>query len=244
MVLAVLCTRWCATATVAAECSSRATGLRIYPIGRNLHVGGPVHELITPPYKFVVVSKIEHSDFVSLRDNDRAVREVPTNSRHALLKGIVKPRYFKECKGTPRQEYQENVIDGIRVKPTFNPYVQLNKKKRYILDNYASRLSKRYVADVRKQYLLNGLPWVWDKFFYAKQQHFGDREPIVPKIPYLKELREVRTKEALLKMNDLVFEYRKQSRERKNPSWLDKMAEGMAGAEIAHAFTRKKKEAS
>ncbi|KAF8822477.1 BIR protein [Cardiosporidium cionae] len=225
---------------------------------------------------------------------DRAIREVPSISRYDLLKGRVKPRYFKECKGTPRQEYQENIIGGIRVKPTFNPYVSLNKKKRYFLDNYASRnwddwnpkecyvrgsqrrykipedmkplkdelgewhppkLSKRYVADIRKQYLLNGLPWVWDKFFYAKQRHFGDREPIVPKIPYLKELRcdctfvasiglvEVRTKEALMKMNDLVFEYRKQSRERRNPSWLDKMAEGMAGAEVARDFTRKKKEA-
>ncbi|EKX73237.1 conserved hypothetical protein [Theileria equi strain WA] len=46
---------------------------------------------------------------------------------------------MSECIGTPRREYQENVIHGIRIAPTFNPYVELNKDKRYRLDNWPSR---------------------------------------------------------------------------------------------------------
>lgn len=70
---------------------------------------------------------------------DRAVRELPWRSRFEILKERVKPRYMSECPGTPRREYQENVINGIRIAPTFNPYVELNKEKRYRLDNWPSR---------------------------------------------------------------------------------------------------------
>lgn len=41
--------------------------------------------------------------------------------------------------GTPRMEYPENMIDGVRLRPTFNPYVRLTKAKRYVLDNWPSR---------------------------------------------------------------------------------------------------------
>lgn len=41
--------------------------------------------------------------------------------------------------GTPRMEYAENLIDGVRLRPTFNPYVKLTKAKRYVLDNWPSR---------------------------------------------------------------------------------------------------------
>jgi len=69
----------------------------------------------------------------------RAVRETPWESRFEILKRRIKPRYMKECPGTPRRELQDGVIDGIRVKPTFNPYVQLNRARRYRLDRWASR---------------------------------------------------------------------------------------------------------
>ncbi|CDR96372.1 hypothetical protein, conserved [Babesia bigemina] len=70
---------------------------------------------------------------------NRAVRELPWRSRFDILKERVKPRYMAECPGTPRREYQENVVNGIRIAPTFNPYVELNKEKRYRLDNWPSR---------------------------------------------------------------------------------------------------------
>lgn len=41
--------------------------------------------------------------------------------------------------GTPRRSYLYNTFDNIRYKPTFNPYVELNKDKKYRLDNWESR---------------------------------------------------------------------------------------------------------
>ncbi|KFG60838.1 BIR protein, partial [Toxoplasma gondii RUB] len=155
----------------------------------------------------------------------RAVREIPWKSRQDILRERERPVYAAECRGTPRREYSKNVIDGVRVKPTFNPFVKLNKAKRYVLDNWPSRnwddwspyrcyvrgsrrrynipqdllpykdelgewhpprLSARYQADVKKQYLMNNLPWVWQKDFYEGKMHFGDREPLGPKVWYRK----------------------------------------------------------
>ncbi|EAN30535.1 hypothetical protein TpMuguga_03g00694 [Theileria parva strain Muguga] len=70
---------------------------------------------------------------------NRAVRELPWRSRFEILKERVKPVYMSECSGTPRREYQANMINGVRICPTFNPYVNLNKEKRYRLDNWPSR---------------------------------------------------------------------------------------------------------
>jgi len=69
----------------------------------------------------------------------RAVREVPWESRFDVLKRVRKPTYMSECPGTPRRELQDGLIDGIRVKPTFNPYVQLNRSRRFRLDRWPSR---------------------------------------------------------------------------------------------------------
>eukprot|EP00921_Rhytidocystis_pertsovi_P017955 GHVQ01028200.1.p1 GENE.GHVQ01028200.1~~GHVQ01028200.1.p1 ORF type:complete len:228 (-),score=21.05 GHVQ01028200.1:899-1582(-) len=70
----------------------------------------------------------------------RAVRALPWESRYDIIDNhITQPKYCSECKGTPRREYQQNVINGIRVAPTFNPYVKLTKPKRYVLDNWPSR---------------------------------------------------------------------------------------------------------
>ena len=44
-----------------------------------------------------------------------------------------------ETRGTPRSEFSEGTIDGIRVRPVQNPYVRLTKAKRYRLDNWMSR---------------------------------------------------------------------------------------------------------
>eukprot|EP01066_Platyproteum_vivax_P006017 Platyproteum_vivax@DN186_c0_g1_i1.p1 len=89
---------------------------------------------------------------------DRAVREIPYESRFDIFKQRKKPVYMDECVGTPRQEYQENVIDGIRVKPTFNPYVKMTRAKRYTLDRWESRNwdkwspDKCFVRGSRRQY--------------------------------------------------------------------------------------------
>ncbi|ETW50127.1 hypothetical protein PFMALIP_01817 [Plasmodium falciparum MaliPS096_E11] len=71
---------------------------------------------------------------------DRKIREVPYLSRYVILEKLKKkPRYMSECVGTPRRAYDYNTFDKIRYKPTFNPYVHLNKDKKYRLDNWKSR---------------------------------------------------------------------------------------------------------
>ncbi|KAL8273794.1 hypothetical protein Esti_002268 [Eimeria stiedai] len=69
----------------------------------------------------------------------REARAVPWEPREQLLEARKEPRYMAECRGTPRMEYPENLIDGVRVRPTFNPYVKLTRSKRYKLDNWPSR---------------------------------------------------------------------------------------------------------
>ncbi|SPJ09637.1 conserved Plasmodium protein, unknown function [Plasmodium sp. DRC-Itaito] len=90
---------------------------------------------------------------------DRKIREVPYLSRYVILEKFKKkPRYMSECVGTPRRAYDYNTFDKIRYKPTFNPYVHLNKDKKYRLDNWKSRDHenfdplKCYVRGSRKSY--------------------------------------------------------------------------------------------
>lgn len=211
---------------------------------------------------------------------ERAVREVPWESRSTILKRVEKLKHCKECKGTPRQEYQKGVIDGIRVVPTFNPYVKLNKAKRYVLDQWPSRnvddwdplrcyvrgsqrrydvpkdifpskdelgewhpprLSGRYKADIRKQYAMHGLPWVWDKNFYTGTFHFHDREPLGPTTWYRKEFRKEKIKEAMRKMDELVSDYRQECVAKRNYDWFEKIVRDIAGDELAGRYMRRRK---
>ncbi|KAF4718377.1 hypothetical protein FOZ63_003983, partial [Perkinsus olseni] len=50
------------------------------------------------------------------------------------------------------------------------------------------RISGRYAADVRKQYYIHSLPWVWDQdAMDAGKKHFMDREPLGNKRWYLSD---------------------------------------------------------
>ncbi|ORM42221.1 Inosine triphosphate pyrophosphatase [Babesia sp. Xinjiang] len=124
-------------------------------------------------------NKISHRFRAAIQLKDRAVREVPWRSRFDILKERVKPRYMAECIGTPRREYQENVINGIRIAPTFNPYLQLNKEKRYRLDNWPSRNwddwnpSQCYVRGGRRRHAV-------PKAFLPIKDELGEAHP--PKI--------------------------------------------------------------
>lgn len=69
----------------------------------------------------------------------RAVREVPWESRFELMKRRTEPKYCSEVRGTPRREYQEGMVEGCRVRPVFNPFVELTPAKRYRMDNWPSR---------------------------------------------------------------------------------------------------------
>mmetsp|Transcript_123160 Transcript_123160/g.217084 ORF Transcript_123160/g.217084 Transcript_123160/m.217084 type:complete len:345 (+) Transcript_123160:74-1108(+) len=70
---------------------------------------------------------------------DRAVRDIAWESRFDLLERRITPRYAEECVGTPRREYQEGLVHGIRVRPVQNPYYELTRNKRYPLNSWPSR---------------------------------------------------------------------------------------------------------
>ncbi|CDJ42669.1 hypothetical protein, conserved [Eimeria tenella] len=211
----------------------------------------------------------------------REARAVPWEPRELLLQARKEPRYMAECKGTPRMEYPENMIDGVRLRPTFNPYVRLTKAKRYVLDNWPSRnwadwnpyscfvrgsrrryqipkdlmpckdelgewhpprLSGRYKADVERQYRLNGLEWVWTKYFYKKKVHFQDREPLGPKRWYIREFRQQQVREAMRKMADLVAEYRQEVRDKQHYNWFERVVHDFAGEQLSSEYLRSRKE--
>jgi len=90
----------------------------------------PAHPLNFTPLRPVPVG------FTAL---DRAVREVPWESRQDIMEREVEPWYASECPGTPRREYQEGMLGGIRVRPVQNPYVRLRKSIRFRLNSWPSR---------------------------------------------------------------------------------------------------------
>lgn len=70
---------------------------------------------------------------------DRAVRDVAWESRFVLMERRIAPKYASECRGTPRREIQDGLVDGIRVRPVQNPYVELKPAIRYRLNTWPSR---------------------------------------------------------------------------------------------------------
>lgn len=70
---------------------------------------------------------------------DRAKREIPWESRFDLLERRIAPTYAGEGRGTPRREYQEGLVGGIRVRPVQNPYVKLKLAQRYRLNAWPSK---------------------------------------------------------------------------------------------------------
>ncbi|KAF4697023.1 hypothetical protein FOZ60_013374 [Perkinsus olseni] len=213
---------------------------------------------------------------------DRAIREVPWQPRSEILDSrIVEPKYMDECKGTPRQEYQEGLVDGIRVRQVFNPYVKMDNyqtnmynywdsrdndswnprktslrggRKMYNIPEdlfpykdelgewHPPRISGRYAADVRKQYYIHSLPWVWDQdAMDAGKKHFMDREPLGNKRWFRREYRKAKTAEALRGMDALVEEYRRETRAAKPYTWFERTVHEIAGNQIAPKYVRVRK---
>eukprot|EP00916_Digyalum_oweni_P014954 GHVL01024440.1.p1 GENE.GHVL01024440.1~~GHVL01024440.1.p1 ORF type:complete len:248 (+),score=31.21 GHVL01024440.1:55-798(+) len=211
---------------------------------------------------------------------DRAVREAPYESRFDILKRSTKPVYMNECPGTPRQPYQKNLVDGIRIRSTYNPYVKITRHLRYQLDTWPSRdwerwdpnrcwvrgsrkrynipedirpykdelgewhpakLSGRYAADVKKQYFCHGLPWIWKKDFYTAKRHKADSEPNVNTLQVRAHIRQQKVKEAMMKMDDMIQDYREEFRAKKPYKYLESAVRGLGREEIASQFfpTRK-----
>jgi hypothetical protein len=213
---------------------------------------------------------------------DRAAREWPLESRFELLKRRREPEFCREAKGTPRREYQEGMIEGVRIRGVQNPYYVPNRRELRAWNNWGSRnwkmwnahecfvrgsrkkyaipmalmptkdelgeahppaLSARYVADVKKQFILNGLPWIYEKDFLATKPkvHFRDRPPKVRRRWIRRELRLAKIDQALKNMDTLVKVYRKEKTAAKPNSWFDKVVNEIAGEQVAAAWVRKPK---
>ncbi|CAD7923813.1 unnamed protein product [Amoebophrya sp. A120] len=90
----------------------------------------------TQPHNFTSLRSVTEPGITPL---DRAARDVPWESRFELVTRRVRPKYAAEVRGTPRREFQEGMVEGVRVRPVFNPFVELTNAKRYRLDNWPSR---------------------------------------------------------------------------------------------------------
>lgn len=72
------------------------------------------------------------------------------------------------------------------------------------------KLSGRYQADIRRQYVQHGIPWVWKKDFYEPKLHVRDREPLGKREWFFEEFRTARKAAAMRNMDELTAEYKKE----------------------------------
>jgi len=211
---------------------------------------------------------------------DRAVREVPWESKRDLLHRMVRPEFANESVGTPRREFQGGMIDGIRVRALANPYFRPTGQKLKQFDRWKSRhfetwsplrvavrggtrqydiptdilpkrnelgewtsptLSGRYLADVKRQYVMHGLPWIYERDFQAYKQHILDKEPLGPKRWYKREYRQAKIREAMRNMDSLVEEYRKERQTAKRKTWFEQIVQKLVGSQMASKYISERK---
>jgi len=103
------------------------------------------------------------------------------------------------------------------------------------------RVSGRYKADIEKQYYMHSLPWVWSNDYYRGKQHFMDREPLGPKRWYKKQLRKAHVAAALHKADQLVEDYRRERRDAKRLSWIERAVLELAGEQMAQPYVRQRR---
>ena len=229
----------------------------------------------------------EPANFIPLRSVppgfnslDRASRDFPWETRFDLVDRRIEPKFMRSCVGTPRREYQAGMVDGVRIRPAFNPYFVPNKRKLREWNTWASRdfrnwnpyltsvrgsvkkyaipldlfpmkdelgerhpplVSSRYQADVKKQYAINSIPWVFDKDFMDMKIHLRDREPLALKRWYKREYRVAKMREAMKTMGGQVADYRKSRRITKVNTWFEKLVIDMGGDNATEQVIRRPK---
>eukprot|EP00928_Gymnodinium_smaydae_P028026 TRINITY_DN21489_c0_g1_i1.p1 TRINITY_DN21489_c0_g1~~TRINITY_DN21489_c0_g1_i1.p1 ORF type:complete len:381 (-),score=62.44 TRINITY_DN21489_c0_g1_i1:31-1077(-) len=75
---------------------------------------------------------------------DRAVRDTAWESRFELMTRRIEPRFAGECRGTPRVQMQDGLVNGVRVRPVQNPYVKMSPIKKYPNNAWPSRDWKKW----------------------------------------------------------------------------------------------------
>lgn len=103
------------------------------------------------------------------------------------------------------------------------------------------RVSGRYKADMEKQYYMHSLPWVWANDYFQGKQHYMDREPRGPRRWYKREFRKAQVAEALKRADSLIEDYRRERREAKRLSWVERAVLEFAGEQLAAPFVRQRR---
>ena len=87
---------------------------------------------------------------------------------------------------------------------------------------HSPQLVAKYRNDIKRQYEMHSLPWVWENDYYRKNVlHYADREPLGPKHWYKRQFREEKIRAALLQADQLIEEYRKSKHQAKRHDWFD-----------------------
>ena len=102
-------------------------------------------------------------------------------------------------------------------------------------------LSGRYQADVKRQYAMHGLPWIYRKDFLDNKMHILDKPPIGPKRWYRREYRQAKIREAMRNMDSLVQDYRKERREAKKKTWFEQIVQKLVGNQLASKYITERK---
>ena len=102
-------------------------------------------------------------------------------------------------------------------------------------------VSSRLRADIRKQFILNGLFWVFDDSFSSEATHSRDTDPRHRILFSSKKFKVTKISESLRNMPQLVEEHRKENAAAKSHSWFEKIVSEMGGDYVSN-YTRKRRQ--
>lgn len=102
-------------------------------------------------------------------------------------------------------------------------------------------LSGRYQADVKRQFTIHGLPWIYKRDFLENKMHILDKEPIGPKRWYKREYRLAKIREAMRNMDSLVDDYRTERKAAKKKTWFEQIVHKLVGGQLASKYITERK---
>jgi hypothetical protein len=102
-------------------------------------------------------------------------------------------------------------------------------------------LSGRYQADIKRQYAIHGLPWIYKRDFLENKMHILDNEPIGPKRWYKREYRLAKIREAMRNMDTLVEDYRNERKAAKKKTWFEQIVHKLVGGQVASKYITERK---
>lgn len=103
------------------------------------------------------------------------------------------------------------------------------------------RLSARYVSDIKKQYIMHGLPWVWDKAFYKRRVHFTDREPSLRRHQYKTGNRRKKIAKAMRQLEPMKLAYLKEKKDARQYRWWERVVLEFGGPQALEEYGRIRK---